>query len=419
MKKEVETKNDEQVEVEVIEIPSEESKKKIDEYEQQVAVQKSPKKKMWSALFFVFNIVMVVGIVLYQVFFNEDFVGLTEISINGWYFLALIVVFLIIQYVDVLPMAYLVKKACKRSRFKLSFKATMYGRYYDAITPMSTGGEPVQITYLLSHDVPATSSLSIPMAKLFFVQLTWFFVSLVCLIISFTSDAYNTFVSIASYIGFILNFVLLFFIFFLAIAKNVGKRLVVRVLKLLQKMKIVKDYEKQYKKVTAYVEDYQNIMITYMKSPKDFIVMFVTIGVRTVLLYFLPFLVYCSLVGFEIELFGTFFIMGVLIDLAAGFFPIPGGSGMSELSISAMFAAFFPSSTLVWAMLIYRFFNYYAYLLIGLGVTLYDLFYGKRKYQWLKKQRELQAESREFRAVQIQNFRAERATRRRKTSKNN
>ena len=326
--------------------------------------------------------------------------------------------FIIIQIVDVLPMAYLVKKACKRSRFKLSFKATMYGRYYDAITPLSSGGEPVQITYLLSHDVPATASLSIPMAKLFFIQLTWFFVSLVCLIISFTSNSYNTFVSIASYIGFIFNFILLFFIFFLSTAKKTGKKLVVKILKLLQKMKIVKDYEKQYKKVTEYVEDSQSIMVAYMKSPKDFIVMFVTIGVRTILLYFLPFLVYCTLVGFQIELFGTFFIMGVLIDLAAGFVPIPGGSGMSELSISAMFAAFFPGSSVVWAMLIYRFFNYYGYLVIGLGVTLYDMMYGKRKYQWLKKQRELQAESREFKAVQIQNFRAERATRRRKLNKN-
>jgi hypothetical protein len=106
-----------------------------------------------------------------------------------------------------------------------------------------------------------------------------------------------------------------------------------------------------------------------------------------------------------------------MIDLAASFIPLPGGTGVSELSFNAMFAMFFGGAT-IWAMLLYRFLTYYVHLLIGLVLTLYDFLYGKRKYQWLQKQRALQAESRDFRQEQIKNFRDERATRRKRQVKN-
>ena len=408
---------------EIVDLPAvpttDDEKKKLDEYEQQVAVHKSKKKKIGNIILFIFNIVIIVAIVLFQFVGNpDDYTSAGELNLNVWFSLLLIAVFFLITYLDCLPFAYLVKKACKRSRFKLAAKTTLWGRYYDAVTPMAAGGQPFEVTYFISYDVPSTAALSIPVAKLFFIQLTWFLISTVCLFASFANPNLNLFVSIASYVGYVLNFLVLFVNFFLAVSKNVGRKLVVKVLKLLQKMKIVKDYEKQYKKTTAYIEDYQNIMRAYMKSPKDFVYMFVTIGLRTVLTYSIPFFIYCAFYGFHIEVFGDFFIMSVLIDLAASFIPLPGGTGMSEISFSAMFAMYFGGET-VWAMLLYRFFTYYIFLIIGFGLTFYDFLYGKKKYRWLKKQRDLQAESTEFRQAQIQNFRTERATRRKRQAKGN
>ena len=406
-------------EVEVVQAPpTDDEKKKLDEYEQQVSTQKSKKKKIWSLLFFVLNVVIVVAIILYQFLGNpDDFTSAGELNLNGWFVVLLFALFGIGIVIDCFPVAYLVKKACGRPRFKLAAKTTMLGRYYDAVTPMAAGGQPFQVTYLMSYDVPSTASLSIPIAKLFFIQLAWFFFSTICLICSFSNPNMNLFVSIASYIGYICNFVVLFVNFFLAVSKSTGRKIVVKVLKLLQKMKIVKDYEKAYKKTTAYIEDYQTIMTNYMKNPKDFIFMFVTISLKTIITYSLPFFIYCAFFGFDISLYGDFFIMCVLIDIAASFIPLPGGTGMSEISFNAMFAMYFGGAT-VWAMLIYRFLTYYAFLIIGLGLNCYDFIYGKRKYKWIKRQRALQAESKEFRQEQIQNFRDERATRRKKQVKN-
>lgn len=412
--------------VEVVEIAADENltaeeRSKIDEYQQQVAVQKSKKKKNWNLLLFLFNIVIIAAIILYQVFGTSEFTSLGQLNINFSYLLLAFVLFGVLLVLDCLPIAYLVRKACNRRRFGVSFKSSIWGRYYDSITPMAAGGEAFQVTYLMSYDVPATSALSIPVARLFFLQFSCFIMSSICLIMSFFNPGLNAFVSVASYIGFVLSFAVLFTTFFLAVSKNTGRKIVVKVLKLLQKMKIVKDYEKQYKKTMKYIEDYQNVMIQYMKSPKDFCVMFFLIGFRTFMVYSVPFMVYLIFgapLGISLDVFSSIFVKAVLIELAASFMPLPGGTGMSEISFSAMFESLFGGSV-VWAMLLYRFFTFYIYLLLGLFLTFYDFLYGKRKYKWLKVERALQAESKEFKQVQIDNFRLERATRRKKQTKEN
>ncbi len=399
-----------------IEIPviSQEEKAKLDASQQAVAKQKGKRKKVWNALLLAFNICVVAGILLYQVF-QSEFVPLSDLDINIGYIFVCVAVFCTLVFFDTLSISYLIKKSCKHSRFILSFKTNLCGRYYDAVTPLSTGGQPFQVAYLMSRDVPSTKALSIPIAKLFFQQLTWFIISLVSLIISFVNySSFSSFVNISSYIGFVLSFAVLFFTLFLSVSKNVGKKLVAKSLKLLQKMKIVKNYEKQYQRVTAYVEDYQNIMREYVKSKKDFFVMFFCMAAKTLLTYSLPFFIYCVFNGFDGSLYGSFLVMGVLVDLASSFIPLPGGTGMNEVSFSMMFQPYFAHGPLIWALLLWRFFTYYVYLILGFGMVTYDVAYGNRKYRWLKVERRLQQESKSFKEEQISTFRKAREYRRRR-----
>ncbi len=395
---------------------TEEEKAKLDEAQQAVAKRSGRKKKFWNILMLIINICVVAGIFLFQILDNK-FVPLTSLNINfGWVFVC-VLIFCVALFFDTISISYLVKKSCKRSRFALGFKTNICGRYYDAITPLATGGQPFQVSYLMGREVSSTAALSIPIAKLFFQQLTWFVASSVCLIISFTDSSYNSFVNIASIIGFILSFAVLFLTLFLSVSKNVGKKLVAKTLRLLQKMKIVKNYEKQYQKVTAYVEDYQSIMREYVKSKKDFFVMFMTMALRTLLIYSLPFFIYCVFNGYDPSFYGKFFVMGVLVDLASSFIPLPGGTGMNEVSFSMMFAPYFADGPLFWALLLWRFFTYYIYLIMGISMVTYDVAYGNRKYRWLKVERKLREESKEFKDQQIASFRKVRAYRRKRQLK--
>ncbi len=390
-----------------------EEKAKLDEAQQVVAKRSGKNKRAWNIAMFFLNVGIIVGILLYTLFTN-DFTPLSQINLNiEWFFVAFLL-YIVAFLFDAWSAAYLLKKNCGKYRFILSMKATMCGRYYDAVTPLATGGQPFQMTYLSQRDVPSAAALSVPMARLFFQQLTWIILSAICLIIASVDKTFNVVVSIASAIGFILAFFMMATTLFLSISKKTGKVLVVKTLKLLQKMKIVKNYEKQYQRVMKYVEDYQSIMTNYVKSPKDFFFMTITTFIRDILVYCIPFFVYCMFSEFDPSMFVKMTVMGVLIDLASSYTPLPGGSGAMELSFSAMFATYFNGGELFWALIVWRFFSYYSYLIFGFGMVTYDFLYGNRKYKWQKVEQSLQLESKKFKDNQIALFRSQRAYRRKR-----
>lgn len=397
---------------ETAEIVQDEQKRKLDEAEQSVAKQNSKKKKLTNVIFFVVNLAVLAGILLYNLL-GQEFKPLSGLQINGWAVLIIFVAFVLSLCCEVFAMGYLLKKSVGKWRLGLCFKMNTIGHYYDAVTPLATGGQPFQITYLKSHDVPLHSALAIPLAKYVFSQIVWVLVSFICMIVSFTDPTLNSFVSVVSVIGFVLSSFMLIITVFLSISKTVGRKLVVKVLKLLQKMKIVKDYDKQYEKISKYIEDFQSVMKQYATSFKDFVLLFGFLLLKLVLTYIMAFFIFCMFNGFEWPMFFKFFVMAIMIDLAASFFPLPGGTGMSEISFSAMFAAYFSGGVLFWALLLWRFMTYYIHLLIGISVLTYDFAFGNRKYRWLKRKEELSEESRIFKQEQINRFRAERNKRRR------
>ena len=394
------------------------NKQGLDEAEQKVSKGSQKKKKIINLVFFLINIGIVAGLLAYQLT-REAFVSLKGLNLDVLFLFLLILCFVGTEFFDAGFYSYLIKKDTKNNHPVIAFKTHAFGKYYDCITPMAVGGQPFQVAYLKNHGVSATASLSIPVAKMVFQQLVFFIVSIIALIVSSIDSSFGSFVSISSIIGFVVSFAWLFLIIFLSISKNIGKKLVVKVLKLLQKIKIIKNYEKQYQRVTKYVSDYQSIIKEYMKNPRNFVVLFLLSLIRALLNYTLPFLIYsCFFPGGTFELFFRFFVCGVLIDLASSFFPLPGGTGMNELTFGALFGTFFSGGRLFWAIIFWRMVTYYFHIIIGISIMSYDVAYGNRKYKWSKKQLELQQESLKFKQIQIQNFRNERLKRRRKTVKN-
>lgn len=388
-------------------------KKKIDEAEQSVSKKNTKKSKIINIVFFIVNLFVVGGILTYQLL-NEDFVPITGLRMDVGSLVVVIFLMFSIVVLETFLISYLVKQSTGKWRFGTSYKVAEIGRYYDAVTPMATGGQPFQVTYLKSRGVPLHNSLSIPLAKYVFGQIAWVLISFVCLVVSWVNKSYGTFVSIASIVGFCLAFFVLAMTVFLSVCKTVGKKLVVKILKLLYKMKIVKNYDKQYEKITKYISDYQDVMKQYARSPKDFIIMTLVSLVKDFLTYALPFFIVKFLVpGTPWSEFFSLFVMTCLVNLASSFFPLPGGTGMTEISFAAAFGTLgIQSDVLVWVLILWRFCTYYFYLLQGICVISYDMAYGNRKYQWQVRKNRLAEESAVFKQEQINRFRADRAKRR-------
>lgn len=391
---------------------------KIEEVEKEVNSSNTKKKKVKNVLFFIFNIVLVAGILIWNIYSTDDFTPLSLKDINFLYVFVSLLFLALIMVVDILAVHRMIYAKTLKSRWALSYKSLGVLRYYDAVTPLSSGGQAFMVSYLTAHDVPASVSLSIPIAKLVFQQIAWLIVTSICLIISFTNGMSQSLVSVASIIGFVLSFCMVSFILFVSLSKKMGEKLVSWVLKLLVKIHLLKNYDKHYAKVMNFVQDYQNIIKEYGKEKWDVVYQIFMHMVRFVLLFSIPYFIYLAFPyqGGKIGNYGDFFVYTALIDLASSFIPLPGGTGMNEITFAALFKDYLGGYTF-WGLLLWRFCSYYFYLLQGLGILTYDTVYGNRKYKWIKCKSQLQEESQEFKRQQIEMFRQERNKRRKKQKK--
>lgn len=383
--------------------------KEIDEAEQAVAKQKSRKKKFLSIGFFILNIVIIAGILGYQISQSEDmsFSALLASGFSFPLFGLLILVWIGLMLFDTRRYNILVKRSSGRSRPFLSFKVCALGRYYNAVTPMATGGQPFQIYYLTQRGLNASAAISVPMGAYVVNQICMVVIWTIALIVSFsTSLGSFDYLKLVCLIGYILNILLILLIVFLSVSERTGKKLVVWILRFLQKIKIIKNYEKQYAKVIKVVFDFQSTIRNLVKSKGIFIRLMLNSVAFNFLAYSIPFFVYCAMVGYlDFSMWPYIVFLGILIEMASSFVPLPGGSGVSELSFAALFSmVFLNNAILTWALIIYKVMTYYIYLIHGIIVISYDKVIGDKKYKWLTKKWELEKESMNFQQDKLHEF---------------
>lgn len=380
------------------------NQKQIEEAEQAVQSQKSKKKKAKQLIFFLINLV-VLAFVLYSQLKQEGVISLVELfsyDLNGWFFLGALLVLILMMILKSVRFNILIKESTGRSRPFLSYKTAALGKYYDNITPMATGGQPFQIYYLNKRGLSASTAISVPLAKYFVNQFAFMTISVIAVVYCFCFNALasSVVVKIVSVVSFSLNILLVVGMILLSVNKRVGRIIVCKVLKFLQKIKIIKNYDKQYNRVMKTVEDYQTSMQNFMKNKWQFIILYIISLIILIMSYSFPYLIYCGMVGFDASVMVDMIVKTAMIEIAASLIPLPGGTGMNEFSFTAVFASFFVEGKLFWALLIYRFFSYYFYLLQGFGVIVYDYLIGNKRYEWMKKKWALQGESEAFKQTQ-------------------
>lgn len=373
------------------------------------------RKKVWKSIFFVLNIVLVIGVLIWDIFTSGESFSFGQVA-NGWYLFIVFLFLALIVLIDVLSVHRLIYRKTMMSRWALSYKSMATWRYYNGITPIPNGGQTFMVGYLSSRDIPGAASLSIPVSKLLFQNTAWLLMTMICLIISF-SNGITGMVSVISVIVFCFTLVMMILMFTFSSSKKLCVKVAEWGIRVLVKMKLLKDFDRSYTKVTTFIDDYQATMKDYVKAKFDIVYQFFLNVARFILLYSIPFFICCAFTGrADASVYGDFFVYTVLVDLASAFIPLPGGIVLNEITFAWLFRSYLGGSVFL-PLLIWRFCDYYFYLLQGLGIFLYDTFYGNKKYKWVQKRRLLQAESQEFRKVQIENFRTERSQRRKKTRK--
>lgn len=364
-------------------------REKLEEAKRTVERSKNLRSRIINISFFCLNIIVIALILFFQARKN----GISnpgKIGANWWYILAAFGMFGLFMVAEQLSFMTLTHKATGILRPNLSYKTSAIGKYYDVITPFSSGGQPFQIYYLHKYGVKTGKAVSVTLAKYIFKQIACAIFYSVILIINFRlqvvgSSTEQTLVGAASWIGYGIMMILLIVTILVSNNKKIGSWLVVGGLKFLKKLHLIKDYPKTFRSVIKGVRNWHNTMKAYRTSP--YIIIFnVIIGIGGSLAQYTgPFFIYCAFEGWDPSMWIDIVAMSVIVDLAASFIPLPGGTGMAEISFVALFSSLFAPGNVFWALIIWRCYSYYVFIVQGLALIIYDFAIGERR---LKKHKE-------------------------------
>ena len=245
-----------------------------------------------------------------------------------------------------------------------AFETAALGKYYDCITPSGAGGQPFQIWYLLSKGYSGGAASSMPLAG--FTTMQYAFVLLALLTFVFYNNATDAVgIKIAAYVGTLAYALVPTMIVISAVSPAAAAKIVNFFVRLGGRLRLVKSPEETAARVENALQSYSASLKLMMRTR------FLLLELTALSLLFHVAL--CSLPYFVIHMFGEhldFFrslCMCVFVYASVTIVPTPGNAGAAEGSFYLLFDQL-DTSGLFWAMLVWRFFCYYAFILVGLGV---------------------------------------------------
>lgn len=335
--------------------------------------KKEKKSKKVSIIMFIINILIVLGILLYNITQNSEFTPLRELSIDINYLIVILFITFLTIFIDSLITNLFLKTADHKGNLPLAYKSFSIMRYYDSITPMGAGGQPLMATYLMRNDISGSKAVSVPVKKFLTQQFSWLIITSVGLVYTIVNKTITSpLILFFAIFGFTINLFLDSFILIGSASEKISKGVSIWFLNLLKKLHIIKNYDKALEKTTKFMEEYQLIMKEFSDNKKEFFGVLLMGVVKNFLYFCIPFFIYCCFETIDFNLFLQFFTFTVMVELSASCFPLPGGSGMNEITFSVLFTTYLPRAVF-WAMLLWRFASYYILIIQGIGIMAYDL----------------------------------------------
>lgn len=339
---------------------------------QHAAGVKKKKKTTW--IFLLINLVIVAGIFIYQFGFHET-KPLSELfAEKPFYRFFFISLGAIAVYYIAAGLCYsiLLKQTTGKFRFGLGMELSVVGKYWDAITPFSSGGQFAQVAHGRKKGVSGDKTTGVVVGRYMMNMIAFCILGLVALFIPIDTFTSGVVIKVLAGVGVGLNVLVTLFIWIVSTNRKLCAIIVIGGIKLLTKMHIIKNYNRALYKSMRFIRQYQKAFKYFAKKPWVFISEVLLATIELLALNVVPFLIYLAFNPNGGVSVITVFAMSFLCMFATSYIPIPGGSGMAEISFAALFSKLFTEDVTFWGLIIWRIFTYYLIILIGLVFTLID-----------------------------------------------
>lgn len=262
----------------------------------------------------------------------------------------------------------ILKPLCPGARLRDTWYDTIIGQYFNCITPLASGGQPMQAYYFVQFGVPLGNALSALLSRFIVYQFVLTIYSAATLAAGFRTEGkilieggLMPFVLI----GFAINTGVIIFLLGIALWKKGTERAVNGIITLLTKMRIIKKPMKQRLYYTREVRKFhENFKYLKKNVPVIFKAVFFT-SLQLILYLNISYLLYRGFFPDADMLWGRIIAYQAYVNMFSSFMPLPGAMGAAELGYAGffkkIFGEFMGAATLLW-----RIFTFYLPIIVGI-----------------------------------------------------
>ena len=332
-------------------------------------MKKSWKKIVGVVAFIALNAVVIAFTAANEFGNSKNATELSNVHINGWLLVPALGLFVLATIANIYKYVLMIRRSENKENkmrraeaWKLAWRVVMLGKYYDNITPAAIGGQPFQIYYMHKNSkLSSGHATSIPIFGMIAGQIGFLILAIPFFIYN-SIFGKNAALMTLAWVG------LLFYAFWpvmiagISFAPKATTKFLQFITKILAKVKIVKSREEALAKVESEVTEYAESVKMILKSRGLFAETIVLSVIYTALTIAIPYFV-LTVFGGNVG-FIECFMLTLAVTSSVYFVPTPGNAGAAEGTFYVVFSAL-SQGYVFWAMLVWRFFSYYIYILIG------------------------------------------------------
>lgn len=281
-----------------------------------------------------------------------------------------LLVAIMLYFAYIISKAYIIYK-CVDEKDKLSFKEAIkhniITQFFNGITPFSTGGQPMEVYMIAEHNIKVSKATSVTLENFIFYQTALVIYGVIAVVCNLT---FNLFPKVALLkhlvlLGFIINSLVAVGLYAIMLSKTVTKKISNTIIKLLGKLKIIKDTSKAKSSWQEKLEEFHYISKDLLKRKKTFIFGILINLFGLTCLYIIPLFIMYGLHDFTSLNPISAITSSAYVLLIGSFVPIPGASGGIEYGFIKFFGNFMPVVILNSLLITWRFITYYLGMILG------------------------------------------------------
>lgn len=325
----------------------------------------SKTKNILNCIFLIF----LMCVTTYLIFNSLDISSLTKvISILDYKFVFLGFIFMFMYILlEGFIINIIIKSIHGSSSKSLGFKVGIIGLYYNLITPMASGSQPIQVYELSKTNISPSKATAVVVNKTIVFQIS---VTIYCaILLLFNIELLQSnlqSISIFIFFGMAMNIIMLGFGFFIILNPFTTKKIAYDLLNLLSKVKFLKFLDNKKIHIVDFIDEYNYSVKLFIKNKKALFLSLLFTFVQLTIYFSIT---YC--INKALNLSGHSYILvlslQVFLYMAVSSMPTPGNIGANEIAFFTIFSGIFPKEFLGYSVFLYGIFVYY-FLLIFCGL---------------------------------------------------